>query len=562
MTVWIKQFVSPPIFKDNEDKTRNAGLLNIMLLALLAFGPLTSIAMAWVEPENATRSVGLALVLALLFLGLRDLNRRGQVQLTGVLLSAILWLVITLLASTAGPGIYDPTLTGYFLVTAIPSIVVNERVAAAFTGLSIFALIGLYINHLRSGGEANAAEPATILIMLIAALLVLTLLFRFSVRHMLIAVERARRNEQGQIESNRQLAETNQQLLAIRTGLEQRAAWERELVQKYVVYMAEVGRGNLAAPMQLHTNGQEEEPLLILGQSLLEMTANLESMTGQLRDAAAHLSTLAAELSAATTQQLAGASEQTSAISQTATTIEEIKAIVDLSLNKAQMVAEQSQRVTQVSQEGQQAVALTIASMGQIKERVSGIASNILALSEQNLQIGEIITTVNDLTAQSNLLALNASVEAARAGEQGRGFAVVAAEVRKLAEQSRQATAQVRAILNEIQRATNASVLATEEGTKGVDQGALLAEQTGDTIQQLIGSITDSVNAAQQILASAQQQTAGMEQISQAIRHINQATVQNLTSTRQAEKAAQELSHLAAQMEQLVARYRLSHPGH
>jgi hypothetical protein len=91
MSVWIKQFASSPIFND-EDKTRTAGLLNIMLLVLLAAGPLTSIAMAYIEPENATRSVVLALVLALIFLGLRDLNRRGRVRLTGTLLSAILWL--------------------------------------------------------------------------------------------------------------------------------------------------------------------------------------------------------------------------------------------------------------------------------------------------------------------------------------------------------------------------------------------------------------------------------------------------------------------------------------
>lgn len=558
MTVWIKQFVMPPIFNDDEDKTRSANLLNIMLLVLLVITPVACIALAWLEPEYAIRNLGVGLVLTPLFLVLRELSRGGRVQLAGALLSTIIWLVVTFLAFTAGPGINDPTLTGYFLVTAIASILVNERVAGAFTGATIVALIAIYASHLRSGSEAQPAEPITILIVLIAVLLLLTSLFRFAVRHLLIAVERARRNEQAQIESNQQLAETNQQLQAIRASLEERAAWERELVQKYVAYMAEVGRGNLAVSMSLQADGQKDEPLLILGHSLLEMTASLESMTSQLRDAAAHLSSLASELSAATTQQLAGASEQTSAISQTATTIEEIKAIVDLSLNKAQTVAEQSRRVTEVSQEGQQAVSLTIASMDQIKERVAGIAANILALSEQNLQIGEIITTVNDLAAQSNLLALNASVEAARAGEHGRGFAIVAVEVRKLAEQSRQATAQVRAILNEIQRATNASVLATEEGTKGVDHGARLAEQTGDTIQQLIGNITESVNAAQQILASARQQTTGMEQIAQAIRHINQATVQNLASTRQTEKAAQELSNLAAQMDQLVARYKLS----
>ena len=119
------------------------------------------------------------------------------------------------------------------------------------------------------------------------------------------------------------------------------------------------------------------------------------------------------------------------------------------------------------------------------QSRVESIAENIVALSEQTQQIGEIITTVNDIAAQSNILALNASVEAARAGEYGKGFAVVAVEVRNLAEQSRQATAQVKAILSDIQKATNATVMATEEGTKQVEDGAQLAMKAGEAIEQL-----------------------------------------------------------------------------
>ncbi len=123
--------------------------------------------------------------------------------------------------------------------------------------------------------------------------------------------------------------------------------------------------------------------------------------------------------------------------------------------------------------------------MAEIRQKVQSIAENILALSEQSQQIGEIITTVNDLADQSNLLALNAAIEASRAGEQGKGFAVVAAGDPQPGRPVQGATAQVRTILSDVQRATNAAVMATEQGTKGVDTGAELIDQTGHTIDAL-----------------------------------------------------------------------------
>src|SRR5207253_8764623 len=130
-----------------------------------------------------------------------------------------------------------------------------------------------------------------------------------------------------------------------------------------------------------------------------------------------------------------------------------------------------------------------------IRLQMEAIAESIAGLSEQTQAISEIITTVNDLADQSNLLAVNAAIEAAKAGEQGKGFAVVAQEVRNLAEQSKQATAQVRTILGEIQRAANAAVLATEQGTRVVEGGMGLTQRAGDVIGQLADTIREASDA-------------------------------------------------------------------
>jgi methyl-accepting chemotaxis protein len=495
--------------------------------------------------------------LSLLVLGIYMLLRRGRVKLSGALLTINMWLAVTLMPVFVGSRLYDPVLIAHFLVIALAFVFVGARAALIFGGASVAGLVGIYLLQLNERTVPETPNPTIVLLIMATMLCLVVFLFRYLVGNLEVTLERAHQNEEEQIKANQALAVTNAQLLEIRAALEERAAWEQALVAKYVAYMGEVGEGNLVASLPLEKSEREQDPLLILGHSLIKMTANLRAMSCQLRDAAAHLSAVTSELSAATTQQSTAAGEQTSAITQTAATIAEIKSIVDLSLSKAQQVAEQSRRVAEVSQNGQQAVAQSAASMEQIRHKVASIAGNILALSEHNQKIGEIITTVNDLAAQSNLLALNASVEAARAGEHGRGFAVVALEVRKLAEQSRQATGQVRAILNDIQRATNASVLATEEGTSEVDNGSRLVQEAGVTIQQLLANVSESAGAVQQILASTRQQTTGIEQIGQAMQHINTATVQNLNSTRQTERAAQELSSLATQMELLVARYQL-----
>jgi len=210
-----------------------------------------------------------------------------------------------------------------------------------------------------------------------------------------------------------------------------------------------------------------------------------------------------------------------------------------------------------VSENGRQSVEAIMEGMTEIREKVQAIAQDILALSEQTQQIGEITATVNDIADQSNLLALNATIEAAKAGEQGKGFAVVAAEVRNLADQSKQATAKVRSILGDIQKATNAAVLATEQGTKGVETGMTLAQQAGSVINQLSETIREAAQAAQQIAASAHQQNIGMEQISQAMKDINQATVQFVAGARQSQTAAENLNVMAQGLQKTVEFYRV-----
>ncbi len=548
MLTWAKQVLAPPIFEDAE-KTRIAYALNIIVLTVLALAVIFSIFSIMVIPDQWVIVIPES-ALVLVGLGILSLMRRGYVRFASSLFSLVLWVIITLVTITSG-GVRTPGFSTYTTVILIAGLLLGWRVGIGFAGLSALAGLGMLYAEVNGILPAGTNLPVSAWGTLTMSFIVSAAVLSLAVHNINQALERARSNE-------RSLAERNRDLETIRTSLERRNEWLRTRVKQYVEYMDDVGQGNLAVRLILDEKENEADDLLVeLGRNLNKATASLQNMTLEIREAANNLSSAATEILAATTQQATGANEQSAAISQTTTTVDEVKVISEQAVQRAQEVVDASQRTVQVSRTGGEAVQETIGSMAQIKARVEGIAENILALSAQTQQIGEIIATVNDIAAQSNMLALNASVEAARAGEHGKGFAVVAAEVRNLAEQSKQATTQVRAILLDIQNGINSTVMATEEGTKVVDQGLELAGQTGAVIEQLGSTINEAAQAAMQMRAGGQQQATGVEQIALAMQNINQATTQSLASVRQAEKAAQSLNDLAHSLAETVEQYQL-----
>jgi methyl-accepting chemotaxis protein len=319
--------------------------------------------------------------------------------------------------------------------------------------------------------------------------------------------------------------------------------------------MVEVA-GRIAA-QDLTVPVQPQSPRDQLGQSLATMVLNLRGATGSLSASISTLAASASEILAATAQVATGAAETGTAIAQTTTTVEEVKQTAQLASQKAKVVADGAQKAAAIGHTGQKAVEASIEGMRQIKLQMESIAGTVVRLSENSQAIGEIIAAVNDLAEQSNLLAVNAAIEAAKAGEQGKGFSVVAQEVRSLAEQSRQATAQVRSILHDIQKSTTAAVLATEQGSKAVELGMKQSNEAGDAISQLSGTIHEAAQAATQIAASSQQQLVGTDQVALAMQNIKQASMQNVSATRQAETAAQNLNQIGGSLKDIVGKYKL-----
>jgi methyl-accepting chemotaxis protein len=338
-----------------------------------------------------------------------------------------------------------------------------------------------------------------------------------------------------------------------RAEAEGRASLERS-VAEYLAFVQRVADGDLSQTLAIDRN----DALGQLGIGLNKMVESLRAMGRRSQEAANAIAEAAAQILITTTQQASAVNEQSTAVAQTMAALDEVRAIARQTADQADHTARDAQAALTAAQQGIAIVEETVQSMTDIRQRVEGIAQTILSLAGQAQAINTITGTVSELADQSNLLALNAAIEAARAGEQGRSFSVVAQQVRDLAERSKQATVQVRSILGDIQKSTQAAVVVTEEGARRVGAGSQLVSQAGNVIHRIAGEVENGAQVNVQMAASARQATVGLEQIGQALLSIQKAASETLTSTRQAERAAQNLNALAQSLQQMVAIYRLA----
>ncbi|MGH9010281.1 MAG: methyl-accepting chemotaxis protein, partial [Acidimicrobiia bacterium] len=324
-------------------------------------------------------------------------------------------------------------------------------------------------------------------------------------------------------------------------------------VERCSAFSAKVAAGDLTARLSPDGDGD----LNRLYDNLNGMVADLGAISQAVRTRANEIGQASSGVLAAVSQHASSANQQSAAIAEIATTVSEVRMTAEQTAGKAAEVAALAQGSAKAGDDGLAAVRSIVDGMGEIRLTLDRLATSILDLSEQAAQINEIIATVTDFADQSNLLALNASIEAAKAGEQGRGFAVVAAEVRSLADQSKDATAAVRSILGEIQRATNAVVLATEAGSRSAEERSGQAEHAGEVIGQLTDVVHQAAQAVQVIAVSAHEQSVGMDQIAAAMSEVRDASTSYAEGSAALQQSASDLDSVATALRELASRYRV-----
>ena len=287
------------------------------------------------------------------------------------------------------------------------------------------------------------------------------------------------------------------------------------------------------------------------------MTANLRDVIGRLQEGITGVASSATEISATAQQAVATASEQASVVAEVSTTVEEIKQTSQAAADSAHQVASVSDDALDGGRRGMASVEEAVDVVQAISERAGAVATKMQQLSEKADQIGDIITTVNELAEQSNLLAVNASIEAARAGDQGRGFAVVASEVRSLAEQSKASTKQIQSILGDIKRSTEGLLVAAEESQQRTQDGERVIEVVRGSVMELLAVLEENSSQARQISGASSQQAAGIKQIADAMEHVARGGRDTQDSAEQLEQAVVNLGDIGNRLKAIAIDYRV-----
>ncbi|MCA9292303.1 MAG: methyl-accepting chemotaxis protein [Phycisphaerales bacterium] len=264
------------------------------------------------------------------------------------------------------------------------------------------------------------------------------------------------------------------------------------------------------------------------------------------------------QIAASGEEMASGMQRQSSQVAQISSAVEEMSASVNEVARKSNETATESRASGDAAAEGGQIVRQTIEGMNAINDAVASSAQSVQELGKRGEQIGEIITVINDIADQTNLLALNAAIEAARAGEHGRGFAVVADEVRKLADRTTKATEEIAQSIKAIQQETVDAVQRMEAGTSHVKQGVDRATKAGESLDQIVHSARQVAGMVNEIAAAAEEQSQASSEISRSIEEINAVSSETSRGASESARAAAQLSAQAEGLLSLVGQFRVN----
>lgn len=283
----------------------------------------------------------------------------------------------------------------------------------------------------------------------------------------------------------------------------------------------------------------------------------MRGLVRAIRDTALQVASSAQETQS-TAMHLADSSEhQAQEIAGASAAVNEMAVSIDQVSSNAAESASVAERSVTIAKKGAEVVQNTINGMDTIREQIQETSKRIKRLGESSQEIGDIVSLINDIADQTNILSLNAAIQASMAGDAGRGFAVVADEVQRLAERSSAATKQIEALVKTTQTDTNEAVISMEHTTAEVVRGARLAQDAGVALEEIETVSMNLADLIQNISNASRQQSLSAGHISNTMNVIQEITSQTSSGTNATAKSIGNLAEMASQLRASVSGFNL-----
>ena len=315
----------------------------------------------------------------------------------------------------------------------------------------------------------------------------------------------------------------------------------------------QVANGHLDVKVTIHSQDEVGQ----MGQAFATMVSQLRGTIQKLAENALLLASASSQMQNAS-EQIASSSEEVVAQAITvATAGEELVSTTADIANNCHAAASNSEASRSTTLSGMEVVKITVKGIRERSEKAKMDAESVTALGKRTEQIGSIVATIQNIAAQTNLLALNAAIEAARAGEQGRGFAVVADEVRALAGRTTKATQEIGDMIGAIQQEARSATHSMDESVTQMDHVAEEAMKLEGALEEILQQVNEVNMQITQIATAAEEQSATTAEISNNMSQINDAVQEMSHGAEESANSATQLARMAEEMKQTVASFRL-----